>query len=137
VFQRDVGEKARKAGGMNSLRVFRIDGSVYFIPITFSSQEEFDSEWTRVGYHTVPLWARWRESDYAVRVLDSHGRIIITVSITMEGFNYLHAKYALCMESEDNQSPPENPPRDEAAEFRSMVEMHKHWLRAQGDSKYR
>jgi hypothetical protein len=112
---------------MNSLRVFRIDGSVYFIPITFSSQEEFDSAWSEVERHLGGIY-----SVYAVRVLDCDGEILQTVSITTYGFKLLNEKFYLCMELEDYQTPPVNPPRNEAAEFRAMVEMHKHWLRAHG-----
>jgi hypothetical protein len=105
-----------------SLRVFRIDGSVYFIPITFSSQEEFDSVWTQVRYHMVPTWESWGDGGYGVRVLDPDGRIVITACITMEGFEYLHGKFALCMESEDPGQ--DDAPRDEAAEFRDMVRLN-------------
>jgi hypothetical protein len=108
---------------MNSIRVFRIDGSVYFMPITFSKQEDFDSTWRQVELHLGGMF-----SMYAVRLLDCDGEIVRTVPITAHGFEILHRKFALCMESDADQSPR----RDEAAEVRAMVELHEHWLRKEG-----
>jgi hypothetical protein len=108
---------------MNSIRVFRIDGSVYFMPITFSKQEDFDWAWRQVEWHLGGI-----HSTYAVRLLDCDGEIVRTMPITRRGFEILHSKFALCMESDADQSPP----RDEATEFRTMVELHEHWLRTEG-----